>query len=490
MKKIYTAIILLTILYSFSCAQISRTSAMGGLSFSIIDRNLSCNPYDFGGNPAYLVKDECSAYVEMNPYMQNSWGDYRKTFTPEGVSRMGAGFIGIKPLKTGGTFKGTAVYNYERRRNNYRTLRMDPYSGDAFLFADTTAFNHEYSGPTFELMHSLELFNDFYIGAAVNYEILEGLKKGYPYGETTFRNGGFNMGFTYMLASNFVAGVSYSFKDTQERIEAKDINNFTEIVYNYRGDKNKYLASPDYKINKDYHNVSGQLFWNNIPELEIGFVLNYGTSDSEILITKIIYEGDVKSSLDNYKDGYASFENISTNFLLRYHISENLMLAIKGGYDKTDSWSENCSYNTTLWEWDYSVLSTGVGLSYSTDSKEFTMGVEYELENINADSSKYVDNVYTKIDELVHIFKIGAEKQISNSFLFRAGFNYELLGYDPLGGTKNAKLYLFSVGWGYAISESIRLDFAVEYANRKADEVYNTEYSYWNSLINLKVFSF
>ncbi len=331
-RSLLFTFILLLLLSSSCLAQLSRTEAMGGLTFSIIDRDQSLNLFDFGGNPAWLIEDEFSQRLEVTPSLNNSWGNYRRPFSAEGVYNYRAGFVGIKPLGESGTFRGKADYNYEIRRNNYRTLKKDTYAGEAFYFNDTTSGEVRFNGPRFEFMHSLQLFNDLYIGASAAYQIMDGLKKVYTYAETLYRNVDIDLGTAYRISDALTIGIDYRFEDTQERIKADDVNLLTVETYHYRGETFAIQlsgSSQDYKLKKRRNTLSSQLVYAFNENFDLGIKGSYSIADTKVLFPV--------SSLIDVEDGYANFTNYDFELAAAYNLSDKSKIGLIASYANHES---------------------------------------------------------------------------------------------------------------------------------------------------------
>jgi hypothetical protein len=487
-KVLYKCFLIFFLLFLFGAefrAQKSRTLSMGGLTFSIVDKDESFDPFEMGNNPAWLINNEKDPRLDITPSLNNSWGNYREKYSPEGTANYNIGFIGVKPLGNAGTFRGSAVYDYELRRKNYRTLKKDTYAGEAFFFTDTTAGDFRYNGPTFEFMHSLELFDNLFIGASVDYQISDGLKKIYTYAQTLFRNVSGNIGVAYKLSENFSAGVNYYLFDSQERIEASDVNLFTVRTFHYRGDTYAVElrgSSQNYKLKKKGNKFSGQLYLNTDSDIEIGLTGGYKSSNTSVNFP-------VSNIIDN-EDGYANFDEFLFQLKGRYGISKRATIGISSGYLKNKSWSKNTLRNLLLWEWEYTDMNAGVGASYFLLPETFLIGLEYEIHFVQSDSSKYVDNKSSSLESLDHLIKLGMEYKISEEFFIRAGYNFTALVHDFIIGGNDIQINLYTVGCGIRFSDSFVADGRLEYLDTSLTNNKNLGKSKVGGFITLRFFSF
>jgi len=485
MKKILKISLTFSLVFSAICfSQQSRLLALGGLSIGIEDKDNSLTPFDFGNNPAWLFMDEKDSYLDISPAISNSWGSYHRKFDSDGDMYYGTAFKGVKPLGELGTFLGYTSYDYEVRRNYYRTLKYDTYSGEAFFFTDTTAGNFHYNGPTVNLMYSWELLPSLYSGASVSYQLLDGLKKIYTYGKTIYRNVGGNFGLVYQANDNLLFGANYIFFDSQETIESADVNLLNVEVFYYRGET--YFvpdrgSSVTQKIRKKGSTFSGQIFWQDSEKLQLALQTNYSPSNSKVLIP----EGDYKE----VEEGYAWFESFDIQLISRYKIDNDLTAGIYTAYLNRDSWSRHSHKNLLLWEWSVKDLSIGIGSSYKI-TPELLAGIDYIFTNRAIDSSKYIDNRYADLSSNDHAVKLGVEYKIIKDVLLRGGCSLSLNGYDICFGGENVKNNSFTFGVEVPVFETILLDSYIRYSNISPGNDSGKSRSFLGAFVSLKLNSF
>jgi len=454
-------------------AQQSRLDALGGLSYSIVDLDSQIDPYIFGGNPAWLFNSQTTQRLEIDPAFRNSKGDYHRFFESGNVNNFDINFMGIKPLGNSGTFRGYAAYNYQLQKDRNRILTLDPYSGDAFFFTDTTSGDYKYSGPTFEFMHSLEVIDNLFVGASVNYQILDGLKKIYTFAETLYRNVSGNIGVAYKFSDSFSLGFNYQLYDTQERITADDVNNTTVQTFLYRGDTYKIElrgSSQDYKLKKRGNIFAFQAQIKPYQNVVIGLDAKYRLHSSSSLFPQ--------SSIIDVEDGYTSFNETNISLQARWITNNNLTIGFITGYNDDDSWSKNSKNELTIWDLSVDNIFAGAGFTYSNNSKNFLVGGEYELHSIKADSLKYIDNRFVEISAINHIARIGVESTLNKSFIFRVGYNFIFKEHDFIYGGDDVIAHYFTFGTKVIISESMEIEPRFEYTITNLDnsELYKNDF--------------
>ncbi len=460
MNRIYLKILLVVLVpLTTIISQQSRLNALGGLSYSIVDLDSKLDPYILGNNPAWLFNSQTIQRLEISPSYENTYGNYHRYYGSDNIHNYNVGFIGIKPLGKSGTFKGSAFYDYQLQKNRNRTLTLNPYSGNAYFFVDTTAGDFRYSGPTFEFMHSLQLFKNLYFGASVRYKILDGLKKTFSYAQSLYRNVSGNIGLAYRLSHNFTLGFHYSLMDAQERIEAKDINLLTVKAFIYRGETykiDKSGTSPDYKLEKAGQSFNFQIFTQPLNNINIGLTAKYFLHNSKVILKD-------KSLL--YEDGYSDYTNFDINLTTRWLINKCYTLGLTAGYFSNYSWTKNSRRNLLIWEWNLSGKFIGIGGTTKLLNNKLLLGAEFELHSLNTDSSKYIDNRTSEITGLNSIIKFGGEYYFSPVITFRFGYNLLFKEYDFVYGGSNLVGHKITFGVKYIISEQFEIDSMLKYNN-------------------------
>lgn len=465
-----------------SYAQKSRTEAMGGLNYSITDQDNSLTPFDFTGNPAWLFMDKQETYLDINPSIGNSWGNYRRKYDSEGTSYMDASFEGIKTLDSLGTFLGRASYSYENRRNYNRILTKDAYAGEGFFYADTTSGAFRYKGPSMEFMYSWELLPGLYAGGSLYYGLLEGLKEIYTYAQTMYREIDLTAGLAYRFSDHFIAGGLAEYSDSQESISSKDINSFSILVYNFRGDTYSIptqAAVVSEKAKKSKMRFGGHFYFEITPAIELAARADYSASISKMIrpSNNLLVE-----------EARASFENVDAQIQSRFNISKNFLASLIFTHTDIQSWSKNSWSNLLLWKWHTKQNSIGAGLSYNISSSLLIAG-EFSFAKSSLDSSKYIDGRFVSLNSNDFLYKAGAEYELTPNFLLRAGYNRGLYEEDLLYGGENTVYNSFTAGIGLKIFNII-FNTHINYAIYSADNITGRKRSLIGGYLTMRLNSF
>ncbi|MFA6980888.1 MAG: DUF6850 family outer membrane beta-barrel protein [Ignavibacteriaceae bacterium] len=486
-KKLIFFTVVLIVNSVIGLAQISRTIGMGGLTYSIIDADQSFNPYDLGKNPAWLYLDETETWLKIIPSINYSGGEYKRYYDPKSVTNYNLGFKGIKTLGEDGTFLGETNYSYEMRRDIDRSLKYDTYAGEAFFMVDTNQGTFRYNGPSIKFMYSFEMISNLYLGASVNYRILDGLKNVYSRATVLYREVGGTIGLAYKITNDISVGLTGILSDDQEKIEAKS-EDLTEVeIFNFRGETfsvRKRSSSVSQTIRKKGNGVGVQLYYTPEKTAEFGLHANIFNLKEDILIP---YSTSTQS-FQEYSEGYASFENYNILAKGRYRLSDELIFGGSLELHHRNSWSKNPTRELLLWDWKVNSLKLGIGCSYNI-AQTSLVSIEYEYEKVTADSSKYIDSRTTNVLSNNHLVKAGTEHEIYPDAFLRAGFNYAVVENDILSGGTDVSFYAITCGIGVRFYNSFDVDFSFIYDNYKP-KYDDKKRSHFGGFLTTKLYSF
>ncbi|NJD21749.1 MAG: hypothetical protein FIA82_03640 [Melioribacter sp.] len=484
LKKIFIPVLLVVLSSGNSFAQQSRTQAMGGLTYSILDRDNHLIPSDLRGNPAWLFVNEKETYLRISPSLGNSWGDYHRKYDSEGTLDASAAFTGIKTLGDLGTFYGFTSYNYENRRDYYRTLKKDTYAGEAFYFTDTTSGNFWYTGPQVQLMYSWPVFPGLYCGGSIYYEVMNGLKERYVYAKTIYRDLRTNFGLAYNIAENFILGASIKYTSSQEAIEGSDVNLMDAEVKNYRGETyyvSSRASSVTDKIQKQGFTVGTQLYWDDGEKTYLSLQCNYNPANTKIL--------KPYKSIADVEEGYSAFEYLDIQFKGQYHVNENFLLGLYAAYYNDNSWSRASLSDLLIWEWKIKRIVGGIGSTYKI-SPALLVGLEYEYSSANVDSSKYIDKAFSKFTSGDHLVRAGLEYNLHENIFLRLGFNYGKIEHDILNGGNNCMSYKVTGGVGFPLFDLINVNANIQYITLSPGSSANLYRNYLKGSISIELKTF
>ena len=486
-KKVIFFTGMLIVCSALGLAQESRTIGMGGLSYSIMDADHSFNPYDLGGNPAWLYLDEKETWLKIMPSINYGQGDYKRYYDPQSYTTYNLGFRGIKTLGEDGTFLGETNYSYEMRRDVNRSLKYDTYAGEAFFMADTNQGTFRYNGPSIKFMYSFELIPNLFVGASVNYRILDGLKNLYSRATVLYREVGGTVGLAYKLSENLSLGLTGVISDDQEKIEAKS-EELTEVeIFNFRGETfsvRKRSSAVNQKIRKKGKGLGTQIYWIPNQESELGLSADIFNVQEDVLIP---YSTSTQS-FQEYSEGFANFQNYNIRAKGRYLMSEDWLIGTSVEFVHRSSWSKNPARDLLLWEWNVSSMTFGIGSSYHV-TNDLLVSAEYEFENVIADSSKYIDSRVTDVLSNNHLIKAGTEYRVMENGFLRLGYNYGMIQKDILSGGANVNYHVVTCGFGIQFINLFDIDISIIYNSYQPKNDARTR-SRFGSYLTTKLYSF
>jgi opacity protein-like surface antigen len=467
-------------------AQAIRTAGMGNIGYSVTDEDNSLSLFDFGNNPAWLVNDQNHDWLKFIPSSENAWGDYKRTYDPGRVNYYNALFRGVKILEDG-TFLGETTYEYDYRKRVSRSLKYNPYNGEAFFMNDSSTGNIVYDGPSMKFMYSFEPLENFYAGASASYRLLKGLKNVYSRAEILYRDVFINAGIAYKLSGSLTAGLTFAYEDEQEKIES-DADDLLDVeIFNYRGDTyytTRRASTVENKLRQKTVSTGLQLYYTPSQSFEAGLTGNISGANNKLLVPYRNTEG----SYMEYESDYANFNDYEAKLAARYYVGSRVILSALAEYHKSKSWTKNSTYDLLLWEWDMQGISAGAGASVKV-TDEILVAAEYEFTSNSIDSSKYSDSRFVDETSADHLVKIGCEAEFIKNIFFRAGYNYGTKEIDIIYGGRDVKYSLVTFGMGLKMFSSFSIDLMLAYNNSKPGE-HDYSRSGFSSYASLKLFSF
>ncbi len=462
MKKSMMLILLCAALPFAAPAQSLRMQSLGGMTLGIRDPHASLNLYDFGKNPAWLLRDEIQSWLEIAPRVTDSYGSYKKMYDPQTFALYQMGFEGVQALGEKGTFRGYATYGYEQHRDVYRALKRFPYQGDAFFMTDTTTGSITFKGPLVHFMYAYEPFTDLLIGASGSYQLLDGLKDRYSRIKTVYRNIEASLGIAYQVSPELSVGLTFVPASSQEGIEAKSEELYEVEVFNFRGETYAFRqrgSSVDHKVRINGESTSLQAIWLPDQSLTIGARGSYGVDRTHVLVTR--------GSEKEVEEGTASLEHYSAELRAQYLPDENLTLGMSISFQRNREWSKYTTLELLLWDWKSGEFGAGFGGSYALIPGKFLVGAEYQFVQGSVDSSKYIDNRFRSEKLTVHSIRSGIEYQLFESATMRAGYAGRFSSFDIMSGGSDVAFHGVTGGGSIWITKDIQMDLLIEHGRAK-----------------------
>lgn len=472
----------LILFYQILLGQNERISSLGNSTIALKDAENDLNLYDFGNNIAYLHLDRTFDVLYIKPGFGFSNLDYRRLYEPQKTFFYNLSFDGIKKLKEG-TFRGYVKYEIENRKNVYRSLACSPYNGNPFFITDTTTGDFVYNGPRVGFQYSFEFLKNLFVGFELNYRILDGLKNIYTRSKTLVRDIDGSYSFAYVFNEDFIIGGSVILADKKESIEAKAEDLFDAEIFNYRGDTYAFRRRSQ-TVSQTYRDKSIEYSLQSVlmpfENLRIGIKTNYLNDN-----LKTLYPYGM---LKEYEEGHTVFENYSGKIKINFSPLDNLLIGTELNYKETKSWSRVSESGLMIWKWKTRIVGGGLGFSYKFRELPVMVVMEINSGEVFSDSSKFIDNKFSKYDDLFYELRTGLEFELIKNVFIRTGFERNRYDFDIIRGGRNVFQNTLTFGVGIYNFESLQFDYFIAYAIQK--DFSSRKNNYINSQLNIKIFNY
>lgn len=420
-----------------------RQSTLANASLALEDRDNGVNPYDFGRNPSWLLRDYDYSYIRFVASLEELSGDLRREYDPHLVNDLYLGFSGVKTLGSNQVVRGYFDYRRLFDREVYRNLESDQYN-DPFYLNDRTTGDFQYYGPRTSIDWSLRLREGLYVGAGFDYDISTGLKQVYTRPEIVHNYFRGNFGLTWSPGGAWVLGIAYRPTRLQNRTEfAKPDEGYDNVIQGYAGDRIFEVRTfSSYTITEIEHGHEGMLqaFWAG-GGLSAGLVARAGISENDLKY----------NATRQYPKGYWREDLYEARLKARYTPEgRSWSLGVMGGVRSEDGWGIRPDYpGVLLYDNPYLMYTAGVGASLRLPG-DVTLVGEYILEKYDVEVSDFGANLFRSLDATSNIGRFAVEKRILNVYSFRGGFEYVDFPVDRwLKLPHNIDTYRVSGGLGY-----------------------------------------
>ena len=398
-----------------------RIRSLADARLALEDRDNRINPYDFGRNPAWLMQDFEVHYLRFSSSLYEISGDLRRDFDPHLVNDLYFSAEGNKLLSDRQAVMGYIDFQRLRDREVYRSLENDQYN-DPFYLNDQTTGDFNYLGPRASVDWSIRLQDGLWLGLGGDYNINFGLKQVYTRPQIVHNYSQGIVGLTWQPAGRWVLGIVGS------RARLQNVTNFSRpdegfdnVIQGYSGDAIFEVRSfSSYKITEIEmrYNVDLQGFYLG-DELKAGVTARGGIS-----------ENDVKyNATRQFPKGYWREDLVDVDFRARYAPSgKSLALGVSARYINNDGWGVRPDFaEVLLYDNPYSMYSAGIGLAYRFVPDDLMILGEYIYKKYDIEVYDNGASLYRKADHTSNIGRIALEKNISNVYSFRVG--YEFIDY-------------------------------------------------------------
>lgn len=443
-------------------AQDLRLESFGAMRHALDDPRASLSLYRLGKNPAWMVREETASWLSFTPQIGNQWGEYRRMYDPGHIAAYGAGFEGVKPLGSRGTFRGAAMYSVEERSSVYRSLKRTPYAGEAYFLTDTTTGSFTYKGPSVTFVYAYELFPGILIGGEIGYALQDGLKDLPTNAEALFRRIQGTAGIAYDAGHGLALGLTVHPFDEQERINCDREDLLDVEVYRYRGERFARLRR-DGEINQTVRltgeEYSLQAEWMGENGLSAGVVGRAGISRTRDLVA-------LSSVVKEFEDGFAQRTWYNTEVRLRMRLAPHLLAGCGVAHHHQREWSTYPAMDLLVWDATGSETVLGAGASLGLSEAGALAAVEAEYAFVHTDSSKHIDSRFTIVRTGEFRVRAGLEVPISGIGTLRAAYGLGSMSMDVRTGGRDVTEQSASAGAAVPVGNGMQVEWLTRYTHR------------------------
>lgn len=431
----------------------------------IAQNSFTTDSYYLSGNPAWLILEKYKDATILNSFYSTKSGEYRRRFSEKRNNFLKVGASIIKNLKSAGVFYGRFNYNYEKRKDNYQILTKRTYTGNPFYLRDNTTGDMKYTGPAMSLLYSLNLLKQLSFGLQVDYAVDNGLKEVFTYAESVNRDVNLKGGFVYKPETDLKLGMHYSFNSYQEKLMMQDVNNRSVEVYRHRGDNfsvRSVSSQEEEKIKTKEHIFSSFNELKLHERLNIKLQLAYFWGDTRILVPASLI-------IDN-EDGKELYSAGSLNLINEIDLGKNLSLDLRYSLYCKKSRSQNSIQQYLLWNWSLIEHTFGGRLFFDNLPGESVVGIESGVSVTISDSSKYIDNKYSKERSVDFFAGTFGKIKLSDKMILKYFYKYSFLEKDHFYSFEDVSYHKIYFELKYKYSELISLMPYFSYATNRADK--------------------
>jgi len=411
------AIALSTFISQGRCNEL-RIETLAGCRIALEDEDNRLNPYDFGRNAAFLLKDYEEPWLRFTFSLTEDSGELKRPYDPLLVNDLSFGAQGIKRFSERHAAYGYFGYSRIKEREIFRALEYDQYN-DPFYLTDETTGDFIYNGPTMSVDYGLRLGRGFSLGLGIDYDISTGLKQEYTAPEIVHNYLRANLGLIYETGNRWIIGLIARPIRHQNRTKfAKSEEGYDNIVYRYSGDgifDVRTYGSYSLRELEVGAEVALQNFFY-VGGFALGTELDYRYKENEIIY----------GSTTQYDEGYWESTAYDFKLLGRYSFrSIPLVLGFSGRVLKDEGWAKRPKFEEVLlYENPVNMQSAGLGLSYRFRPTGLIIATDYVMNRFDVEVSDYGANSYREIDVIQNIGRLGIEYSALNVYSLRAGVEY------------------------------------------------------------------
>ena len=406
-----------------------RIKSMGQMKLIIEDKDNQLNLYDFGANPAWLLKDQNRTWLRPFFTSEIVSGDFNRIYDPESSIDLNAFFEGVKIMDENQAFRGLVDYHNLSLNNLYQAIIRNPYADHPFRLADNTTGNINYWGPNVSAEYSRNLYQQkLLMGASLDYQIETGLKDYFPQSRTIYRYAGLKTGIAYFANDKLSFGTTFKYSHTQEFTECVPPSSNdprSVIVMKFRGETvgSERIGSMERFTKTAHYQLAVQSNYKPVNFLETALSIQYNFEELDA----------TESRSKPVKDGTWQLDGYELHWKNRLRMP-NLPFRLGFSFDRIyfNDWAKHPRYDILLGDDHFSENRVGFGFAVEPQTLPFVVGMEMHFCFENMDKKDYVSQIIANGDVTGREFKFGAEARFLRDWGLRAGYIYRDKETNPV----------------------------------------------------------
>lgn len=445
-----------------------RLSTMGNCSIALYDKDNQLNPFDYGFNPAYLLRDYDREWIRFTAGLEERSGHLKRKYDPYLTNNFYAGFMGIKKLGDRHVTSGSVTYQRISEREIFHSLEIDQYN-DPFYLTDLTTGDFEYYGPSLSANYGIRVKDNLHLGAGLQYDISTGLKQEYTRPEIVHNYIKATLGMIYEHSSGYMFGLTLS------PIRNRNRTNFDKTDEGYDNIINRYSGEGIYEVRSFSSKQISEEEWGGevtVQNFYLGRNLKLGS-----LLTYALHQ--TESRYDAFERDLMSFwetERYDFRFLGRYTPEGMpLTVGITGRLMTNDGWAKRPEYeDVLLYDNPYRLASIGGGVSYLIEPLNVTATADYIMNSYEIEANDYGASLFRSAEVIQNIGRVGMEYSLFGLHSVRLGF--EMIDYPIDRWLKlpaNMDSYRITGGFGYQVG-FWNIEMQLMYSDRSREGVNET----------------
>ncbi|MFZ5515416.1 MAG: DUF6850 family outer membrane beta-barrel protein [Candidatus Zhuqueibacterota bacterium] len=447
--KALIIIVILTLSATLAASDL-RVQSMGQLKLILEDKDNQLNLYDFGANPAWLIKDQTRSWLRSYFTTDMFTGDFRRIYDPESTVDLNAFVEGVKVMGKNQVFHGVVDYHNLSINNVYQAINRNPYEAHPFRLADNTTGSINYWGPTISAEYSRNIFQDkLFFGASLEYQIETGLKDYFPQSRTLYRYASLGTGLAYIVNDQLSLGATFTYSHTQE---------FTECIPPSSNDPRSIIVMKFRGETMGSERIGEMERFTKTAHYQIGFQSNYRPVEfveSAVNVRSTLATLDATESRSKpVKDGTWELGGYEIHWANRLH-APNVPFLLGFSIDRIyyNDWAKHPRFDLLLGDDHFAQNVVGCGLAFEPETMPLSAGIEASWSAASVDKKDYVSHLFANGDVTGRELKCGAEVRLLQGWAIRAGYLYReneteaaLLDFSEFLPAHSAHIFTWGLG--------------------------------------------